>query len=361
MDRIARMHEYPLALSTVMLLELAPPAGEPSAAPTDIKHLIHELLAKALRGLPQNSRIAIEYGGGALVCFMGDPEDALRSALLLRDLLSQRSGKIALARIALNIGPVRVTADDNDQVRVDGHGVHLTSAILGQVKPGEVLVSHACHDLLTRLNPDILDLFQYRAATEQRPLEVYSVIPPTELAGDPSAAYISTRPAPRAVAGSVDPEVVLDIESELGGYIGPLAQVLVRKARARAQDSSQLRSMLAPAVQNRQTRDFFLEGKLTQLSVQPGHPSYPETDVSARTVDPSDTRQVDIAPAELAIIAHTLQRYIGDTAQPLMRREIDRYMGFPAFVQAIAASISHPEQREVFLRSLRRALPERSC
>jgi hypothetical protein len=355
------MHEYPLALCTVMLLELVPPVGEPPAAKVDAKHLVHELLVKSLRGLSQNSRIAIEDGSGALVCFMGDPEEALRSALLLRDLLSQRAGKILTARIALNIGSVRVIADDRDQVRVDGHGVHLSYVILGQVQPGEVLVSHSYHDLLTRLNPDILDLFQYRGPTEQRPLEVYSVIPPTQLAGDLASAYIMTRRAPMADAGSVDPAVVEDIESELAGYIGPLAHVLVRKARALAQDGSQLRSMLAPAVQNLQTHDFFLEGKLTQVSLKPGHRAEPENDASGPALNPSTTRQVDIAPAELAIIAHTLQRYIGDTAQPLMRREIDRYMGFPAFVQAIAASISHPEQREVFLRSLRRALPERSC
>lgn len=355
------MHEYPLALCTVMLMELAPPAGEPLAAKVEVKHLVHELLARSLRGLSQNSRIAIEHDGGALVCFIGDPEDALRCALLMRDLLSRRAGQILTVRIALTLGPVRVTTDDSDQVRVDGHGVHLSSVILGQVQPGEVLVSHSYHDLLTRLNPDILDLFQYRGPTELRPLEVYSVIPPSQLASDPSGAYIITRPAPLAEAGSVDPEVVRDIESELGGYIGPLAHVLVRKARALAQDGSQLRSMLAPAVQNRQTRDFFLEGKLTQVSLKPGHRAEPEIDVSGPALDPSTTRQVDIAPAELAIIAHTLQRYIGDTAQPLMRREIDRYTGFPVFVQAIAASISHPEQREVFLRSLRRALPERSC
>jgi hypothetical protein len=72
------------------------------------------------------------------------------------------------------------------------------------------------------------------------------------------------------------------------------------------------------------------------------------------------TRQMDITPSELDVIEHTLQRFVGASALPLMRGEIERCAALPDFVAAVAASIGHPQQREVFLQALRRALPDRS-
>ena len=52
-----------------------------------LKKLFNELTAKALRGVPVDSRIALDTGDCAAIVFMGDPEEALHSAMLLRDLL----------------------------------------------------------------------------------------------------------------------------------------------------------------------------------------------------------------------------------------------------------------------------------
>jgi hypothetical protein len=71
------------------------------------------------------------------------------------------------------------------------------------------------------------------------------------------------------------------------------------------------------------------------------------------------SRQMDIAPAELDVIEHTLQRFVGASALPLMRSEIERCATLQDFVAAVAGGIGHEQQREVFLQALRRALPER--
>lgn len=361
------MHEFPLALCTVMLLELVVPAAQPPEDPAVLKRVVHELLGKALRGLPETSRMAIESAGSAVVCFTCDPEESLHSALLLRELLSRRYGNLMSARIALHLGPVRVTADRNDQVAVSGDGIRQAAQVRDHAQPNEVLVSHAYHELLTRLNPETAELFQYHGLTEQRPLEVYSVIPsPAGSGAEGAASFVMTRPGPLPPASLLDAEAVHDTEAELAGYIGPLAHVLVRKAAGRAGSLRELREILATAIHNPQTREFFLEGTLGQPgpatlhgndAPQPsrpgplaGSPASPRTD---------STRQIDIAPAELAIIGHTLQRFIGPMTQPLMRREIDLCRDFQDFVGAIANGIDHPQQREVFLQSLQRALPER--
>jgi hypothetical protein len=351
-----RMHEYPLALCTVMLLELVAPAGQPPEDPAVLKKLVHDLTAKALRGLAENTRIAIVWAGGATVCFMGDPEDALHTALLLRDLLSQRYRSLLAVRIAVNMGTLRVVTGHDDQVQVSGPGVVEAIRIKAMAQPNELLVSHGYHDLLTQINPDTADLFQYHGISETRPVETYSVIPAPRGPDVPAAAPFShTQPGPLLAQRTLDAAAVQDAETELAGYIGPLARVLVRKAEKLAADPQQLRAMLAPAIHNPQTRDFFCVGKLGQV----GRPAPSPPAMPPGQPNRDSTRQVDIAPAELAIIEHTLQRFVGTMAQPLMLREIDYCLQFRDFVQAIADSIEHPQQREVFLQALQRALPER--
>ena len=72
-----------------------------------------------------------------------------------------------------------------------------------------------------------------------------------------------------------------------------------------------------------------------------------------------EARQLDITPSELDVIEHTLERFMGASALPLMRSEIERCGTLHDFAAAIAAGIEHPQQREVFLQALQRALPDR--
>jgi hypothetical protein len=101
-----------------------------------LKKLFNELIAKALKGVPEETRIAIDTGDGAAICFMGDPEEALHSAMLLRDLLGQRYGTLLSARIGLHMGPVRVISDINDRVNVVGDGIKRGPACDG-LRPGQ--------------------------------------------------------------------------------------------------------------------------------------------------------------------------------------------------------------------------------
>lgn len=361
------MHEYHLALCTVLLVELGVPSAQPPEDPAVIRKVLHELIGKALRGVAENSRMAVETASTAVICFMGDPQEALRSAMLLRDLVAQRYTGLMTVRIALDMGPVKVTTNARDQVRVNGAGIEQAGQVKERAQPGQLLVSKAFHDLLTRLDPDTAELFQYHSPTEDRPLEVYSVLPATgDAARDPAASFIITRPLPLFQNSSLDRQTVQDVESELAALIGPLAHVLVRKTAGSATSPQDLRERVCSAILNPTAREFFRMGKSSELNPVRGDslpaPLSESTPAGcAPRIAPraDSTRQIDIAPAELAIIEHTLQRFIGAMAQPLMRREIEFCVQFTDFVGAIADSISHPQQREVFLQALQRALPDR--
>ena len=359
-----------------------------------LKRLFNELVAKALRGVPEDQRIAIDTGDGAAICFMGDPEEALHSAMLLRDLLGQRYGTLLSLRIGLHMGPVRVIADINDRVNVVGDGINVAQRIMDFAQGNQLLVSRAYYDVISRITDDTAQLFQYLGQHEDkhaRRHEVYAVLPPqsrtqTTQREGPSTGYSQTLPI--KTIKPLDPEAVHEIEVELARHIGPLARVLVRKAQPLAASVRALREALAPSVPDAKARESFLAGP--SVPSQPGHShpvsrplgplgrtpqpaskrlgpaqsmplSQPLSQPSGPGVrsGPTSTRQVDVPPDELAIVEHTLSKFIGPMARMLVRKEIVRCSSFKEFVAAVALNIDHPQQREVFLQALKRGLPRR--
>ena len=99
-------------LCTIMFLDLIGYSVRSVDDQVALKKLFNELIGKALKGVDESSRIAIDTGDGAAICFLGDPEEALHSAMLLRDLLGQRYGNHLSVRVGLHMGPVRVISDN---------------------------------------------------------------------------------------------------------------------------------------------------------------------------------------------------------------------------------------------------------
>jgi class 3 adenylate cyclase len=240
-----------------MLLDVAVAPGAPQPDAAALKQRVQGLLGSALQKLPEEGRLAVESGNAAVVCFVSDPQDGLHAAMLLRDEVVQYHESQLSVRVALNIGPVQVASDPQEQLRVTGEGIHHAVEIRDRARPNEVVLSQSYHQLLSQLNPALAGRFAAHTRGEPQPIRFYA--------------------AP-AQAGS-------------------------RKDEA---------------------------------------------------------RQMDITPTELEVIEHTLTRFVGDSALALMRREIERCATLHDFVAAIAGSIEHPQQREVFLQALRRALPERT-
>lgn len=393
-------------LCTIMFLDLIGYSVRSVDDQVALKKLFNELIGKAVKGVDESSRIAIDTGDGAAICFLGDPEEALHSAMLLRDLLGQRYGNHLSVRIGLHMGPVRVISDINERVNVVGDGINVAQRIMDFAQANQVLVSRAYYDVISRITDDTASLFQYLGQfgdKHSRLHEVYSVASGsrgTTRREGPATGYTQTVPV--ASTQTLDPAQVTEVETELARHIGPLAKVLVRKARPLARDILALREALAPSIQEPKARELFASGPashshgyshghdhsqsqsrpghsqplasrsqasrpmpLSQPPSQPsGHPlSQPASRLEPSRPQPSvpshSTRQVDIPPEDMALIEHTLSKFIGPMAKMLIRRELARCATFKEFVHAVAANIDHPQQREVFMQALKRALPKR--
>lgn len=329
-----------------MLLDVEVAPGAPPPNAQVLKKRVHSLLGKALRGLPEDSRLAVESGTTAVVCFVGDPEDGLDAALVLRDQVAQYyKGKLSV-RVALDLGTVEIALDPKDQFHVTGDAVRQAARVKEQAQANQVLVSHSYHKLLSHINPNRSGGFVPLAA--QTGTSTVYAAPPSAGTEPPRPAppRVITRPAPLMGDSPIGAEAVQEIERQLARRIGPMAGVLVRKIERRVSTALELRQTLAAALPEPQGLRLFP----VDAPTGPGPASASEPDLS---------RQVDITPSELALIEHTLRRFIGPMAQPLMHREIERCRQFKDFVAAIAGGIDHSQQREVFLQALQRALPER--
>jgi serine/threonine protein kinase len=361
-------------LCTIMFLDLVGYSVRSVDDQVAIKKLFNDMLARALKGVPEDSRIAIDTGDGAAICFMGDPEEALRSAMLLRDLLGQRRA-ILQVRIGLHMGPVRVVSDINERVNVVGDGINVAQRIMDFAQGNQVLVSRSYYDVISRITDGTADLFQYMGQYEDkhgRLHEIYAVATQRGAADATrrdGAGHMETQPLRVRAHAPLDAGEVHDVEVELARHIGPLARVLVRKAQPLAASIEALRHALAPTIQEPKAREAFMSGSSSHGHSGPSHPpSHPPSQpapVSPGPIRTAATRSVpaskglEIPANELAIIEQTLSKYIGPMARMLVRKETSRAGSYRELVKAIADNIDQAAQREQFIVALKRALPRR--
>ncbi|MEJ6023367.1 protein kinase domain-containing protein [Ramlibacter sp. PS4R-6] len=394
---------------TIMFLDLVGYSKRSVEDQVALKKLFSEVLAKAVKGVPDDARIAIDTGDGAAICFLGDPEEALNSAMLLRDLLGQR--RALTLRTGLHMGPVRVINDINARVNVIGDGINVAQRIMDFAQPNQVLVSRSYYDVISRITDDTAELFQYMGQYEDkhgRLHEVYSVghqrsgaTQATTRREGPSTGYTRTQPAPSGQP--LLAEDVHDVEMELVRHIGPLAKVLVRKAVPLAPTIPALREALAPTIQEQKAREAFIAGASSQ-----SHPdSQPVSSKRATTKPPTSQRtsspsqfgglgpsipvvargstksvpfgtapsknlsiptspsklaphpQLELDGEEAAAIERALSKYIGPMAKMIIRKEASRNANFGEFLTAVAGNIDQPTQRDQFLAALKRSLVRR--
>src|SRR5437588_780713 len=100
---------------SVLFLDIVEYSRKPVAEQLQLKQLFNAVLAKALDQVAAADRIILDTGDGAAVTFMGDPEDALFAAMSVRDMAST-----VPVRLGVNLGPVRLVKDTNDQVNIIG-------------------------------------------------------------------------------------------------------------------------------------------------------------------------------------------------------------------------------------------------
>jgi len=384
-------------MGTIMFMDLVAYSTHSVDQQVTIKTLFNELINKAIGGIDENSRILLDTGDGAAICFLGDPEEALRSSLLLRDLLLQKYSKMLSIRVGLHMGPVRMLMDINKRINVVGDGINVAQRIMDFSTANQITVSRAYYDVISRISDGGEGMFEFLGARldkHKRSHDIYALVDPNAVRHAPvmePTNFGETRLLSQEEAISTD-DIKL-IEADLTHAIGPLAHVLVKKAMTRAANAQDLRNLLAISIQDPRAQDDFLHPKSASARLaQPGHLgasgrasgfgslsrsmsqplsrplSQPLSQPMSRpfaasgsgalrgnsdlatTLPPSTSTKLHTFTAEQQMLLdRALSQHIGPLAKTIVRKEAGRQPTWTALLQALAQHIDTNAERAAFM------------
>jgi class 3 adenylate cyclase len=138
-----------------------------------LKNMFNLVMTSALGHVEPDERVVVDTGDGAAITFLGDPERALYVALEVFD----NVGELPV-RMGVNLGPVSLMKDLNGLDNVIGDGINVAQRIMSFARGGELLVSRAFYDVVSRLSDDYEAMFRMEGShtdKHQRAHDVYSV------------------------------------------------------------------------------------------------------------------------------------------------------------------------------------------
>lgn len=179
------------SICSVAFFDIINYSKKPGAEQVEVKKHFNRILSEAIKDVAQNDRIIIDTGDGAAIALLGAPEEALFISLTIRDAISDlhKSGIQGLrVRTGINLGPVQVVKDINDQPNIIGDGINVAQQVMNFAEAGQILVSRSYYEVTSRLTQEIMQMFTYFGLKQDKHVrdhEVYVVRPlPHELAAD---------------------------------------------------------------------------------------------------------------------------------------------------------------------------------
>ena len=189
-------------ICSVVFLDIVGYSKKPVVEQIQLKERLNALLTEALANVAVNDRIILDTGDGAALSFLGDPEDALFVSLSIRDALatpSQQEQEVPL-RLGVNLGPVKLVKDLNDQPNIIGDGINVAQRVMSFARPGQILVSRSYFEVVSCMSEDYRKLFHYegsRTDKHVREHEVYAV----EAGGEALKRVAAATPARKSASG----------------------------------------------------------------------------------------------------------------------------------------------------------------
>src|SRR5262249_17838561 len=127
---------------SVLFIDIVAYSKKAVAEQFEIKRRFNGMLAGALEVLKRRDRVVGDTGDGAAIVFLGDPEDALVVGVAMRG-----NAQTLPMRLGINLGPVKLITDLNDQTNVIGDGINVAQRVMSFAEPGQLLVSANYHDV----------------------------------------------------------------------------------------------------------------------------------------------------------------------------------------------------------------------
>ncbi len=162
-------------ICTVVFIDIVEYSKKSVAEQMRVKQQLTDLLARALADVPGKDRIILDTGDGAAVNFLGDPEEGLFLGLALRDALAAAEDDALRLRTGINLGPVRLIKDINNQPNIIGDGINVAQRVMGFAEVNQVLASRSYYEVISTLSADYAQLFSFQGARTDKHVREHEV------------------------------------------------------------------------------------------------------------------------------------------------------------------------------------------
>lgn len=169
---------------SVLFIDIVAYSKKAVAEQYEVKRRFNGMVAGALEILKRRDRVIVDTGDGAAIVFLGDPEDALVVGVAMREHAASMP-----MRLGINLGPVKLISDLNDQVNVIGDGINVAQRVMSFAEEGQLLVSSSYHDVVSRQSVEYANLFTREGRRQDKHVrehEVYSVSEDLRMGGGES-------------------------------------------------------------------------------------------------------------------------------------------------------------------------------
>jgi hypothetical protein len=173
-------------ICSVLFLDIVEYSQKAVSGQISLKEGFNVFLSAALDGIPVEDRIILDTGDGAAISFLGDIEDALKVGLSMRKSLLAAGIHMdtpLLVRMGINLGPVRLVKDINNQPNIVGDGINVAQRVMDFADVGQLLVSRSYYDAVSRISQEYAGMFHYQGSRTDKHVrehEVYAIGYPGE-------------------------------------------------------------------------------------------------------------------------------------------------------------------------------------
>lgn len=195
---------------SVLFVDIVEYSKKSVAEQFELKSEFNTMLTEALEVLTRRDRVIIDSGDGAAIVFLGDPEDALVVGLAMRE-----HAKRLPMRMGINLGPVKLMSDLNDQVNVIGDGINTAQRVMTFAEPGQLLVSANYQEVVSRLSEQYRNLFVAQGKRSDKHVRSHSVFSVSSAIRVENGTVVVDGAAPRAPGPRHEPAKVLDAGAHL--------------------------------------------------------------------------------------------------------------------------------------------------
>lgn len=165
-------------ICSVLFIDIVSYSTQPVEDQIRTKERFNALLSETIKDIAVNDRIILDTGDGAALGFLGDPEDALFVAMTLRDSLeaeTQDPSRPLSLRMGINLGPVKLVKDINNQLNLIGDGINVAQRIMSFAEPGKLLVSRSYYEMISCLSQEYAKLFSYEGIHADKHIRKHGV------------------------------------------------------------------------------------------------------------------------------------------------------------------------------------------